>query len=31
MTDTWTNRGILISYFREMIDLQIKYMNKRET
>ncbi len=31
MTDTWTNREILTSYFREMIDLQIKYMNKRET
>ena len=27
MTTTWTNREILKSYFRGMIDLQIEYMN----
>lgn len=27
MTTTWTNREILKSYFRGIIDLQIEYMN----
>ncbi|WP_394455231.1 hypothetical protein ACF0HZ_07470 [Leuconostoc suionicum] len=27
MTTTWTNRAILKSYFRGIIDLQIEYMN----
>ncbi|GEL82199.1 hypothetical protein LME02_02280 [Leuconostoc mesenteroides subsp. dextranicum] len=27
MTTAWTNREILKSYFRGIIDLQIEYMN----